>query len=133
MGAWGVGAFQNDAALDWLAELEADGVGALRRVLTRVANTDADEDLDADDGSAAIAAAELVAATLPSGRDRLTKRARSWLDANAIAIEADDVGLARRAVERVLGAESELRALWDENGPDTEWHDGVRVLLDRLG
>jgi hypothetical protein len=30
MGAWGDGAFQNDAALDWLSEVETDGVEGLR-------------------------------------------------------------------------------------------------------
>ncbi len=105
----------------------------LRGLLLMVASTDPDEYLDVDDGSAAIAAAEIVAATLPHGRDRLTREGTSWLDANASGIGAEDVVLARRAVERVLARSSELRGMWDEGGIETEWHADVGVLLVRLG
>lgn len=132
MGAWGEKAFQNDSALDWLAELESDGLAAIHAILSRVADSDETEYLDVDEGSAAIAAAEIVAATR-HGRRRLNDEAAEWLAANASAIGDDDVVLARRAVERVLGGGSELRALWDENGADTEWHADVRALLVMLG
>jgi hypothetical protein len=133
MGAWGEKAFQNDSALDWLSELQARGVTELRGILSMVASTDPGEYLDVDDGSAAIAAAEIVAATLSHGRDRLTREGMSWLEANASGIGAEDVALAHRAVERVLVGSSELRDLWDEGGIGTEWHADVRVLLVRLG
>lgn len=133
MGAWGEKAFQNDSALDWLAELEVEGVTALRGTLSRVADTADGEYLDVDDGSAAVAAAEIVAAALGHGRDRVTKKVIAWLDANQTAVGAEDLVLARRAVERVLSGESELRALWDESGSDSAWHVDVRVLLVRLG
>jgi hypothetical protein len=132
MGAWGSGAFQNDSALDWFAELEARGVSALRKLLSAVAATGEDEYLDVDDGAPAVAAAEIVAAALGRGRDRVTKPVIAWLDANAGAIVADDMALARRAVERVLGGNSELHALWDE-GTDRAWHEDVGVLVERLG
>jgi hypothetical protein len=132
MGAWGEKTFQNDSSLDWLAELDAGGVEMLRDTLSRVADTDQEDYLDVDDGTSAIAAAEIVAAALGHGRDRLTEAAITWLDANPGALVAEDLTLANRAVERVLAGESELRALWDENGPDNAWHLDVRILLDRL-
>lgn len=132
MGAWGAKAFQNDSALDWLAELESDGVAAIHEILSRVASSGDTQYVDADDGSAAIAAAEIVAATR-HGRDRLDDDARAWLAANASSIEDDDLVLARHAVERVLSGASELRELWDENGADTDWHVDVRALLVMLG
>jgi hypothetical protein len=49
------------------------------------------------------------------------------------AIVEEDLVLARRAVVRVLGHNSELSALWGEGGPDGAWHAHVRVLLLRLG
>ena len=52
MGAWGAKAFENDSALDWFAELEANGVTALRSILSRVADTAEDDYLDVDDGRA---------------------------------------------------------------------------------
>jgi hypothetical protein len=132
MGAWGEKAFENDSALDWLADLEDGGVTALRDTLSRVAGTGADDYVEVDDGSAAIAAAEIVAGAFGE-RDRLTEEAIAWLDANRGAVVPGDKLAAKRAVERVLAEGSELRELWDENGPDTEWHADVRALLARLG
>jgi hypothetical protein len=132
MGAWGEKTFENDSALDWLAELEAGGVAVLRGTLSRVADTDEDAYLDVDNGTSAIAAAEIVAAALGHGRDRLTENATAWLDANQGTVVPEDLTLANRAVERVLAGGSELRALWDENGQDNDWYADVRVLLERL-
>ena len=132
MGAWGEKTYENDSALDWLGELEAEGVAFLRGTLSRVADTDQEDYLDVDDGTSAIAAAEIVAAALGHGRDRLTETATAWLDANQGTVVPEDLTLANRAVERVLTGGSELRALWDENGEDNGWHADVRVLLERL-
>lgn len=133
MGAWGEKAFENDAALDWLAVLEAEGVTALRTLLARVADAGEDDPLDVDDGAAALAAAEIVAAALGRGRDRVSAHVIPWLEANAGEIGADDLASASRAVKRVLGEGSELRALWEESGQDTAWHANVRGLVERLG
>jgi hypothetical protein len=133
MGAWGEKAFENDSALDWFNELESEGVDALRDLLERVADTDEADYLDVDDGAPAIAAAEIVAAAQGRGRDRLTKPVIAWLDASASDLVEDDLILAARAVERVVAANSELRELWEEGGPDSPWHADVRTLLTRLG
>jgi hypothetical protein len=133
MGTWGEKAFQNDSALDWAAELAAKGPSQLAETLANVADIDATELLDVDDGSAAIAAAEVVAAALGFGRDRITKALNTWLDANPAVVGPSDLALAKRAVERVLGEQSELRELWDEHGPDNPWQLDVRALLARLG
>jgi len=132
MGAWGEKAFQNDSALDWVADLEEEGVGALHDVLERVAGASANDDLDVDDGSAAIAAAEIVAATV-HGQARLNHDAQTWLRENDAEIGDDEMDLARRAVERVLGPSSELRELWDEGGTDNDWRKDVHALLVMLG
>lgn len=102
MGAWGEKAFENDAALDWLAELEAQGAPWLRAALSTVERTVQDQYLDVDDAAAAIAAAEIVCAALGHGRDRVPARVSKWIDANASAITDEDAACARRAVERVL-------------------------------
>jgi hypothetical protein len=132
MGAWGAKTFENDSALDWVAELEAEGTPALRRILRTVAETDEREYLDLDDGAPAIAAAEIVAAARGKGRDRIPSDLIAWLDENADEIAMDDLVLASRAIERVLGANSELRDLWDEAGADTAWHSDVSELRRRV-
>jgi hypothetical protein len=133
MGAWGEKAFENDSALDWLNDLETEGVDALRDVLERVADTDEEDYLDLDDGAPAIAAAEIVAAARGRGRDRLTKPVIAWLDANANDLVEEDLLLAARAVERVVAGNSELRELWEDGGSDSPWHADVRTLLTRVG
>jgi hypothetical protein len=130
MGAWGAKAFENDSALDWFAELENGGVAVLREALDAAASST--DYLEVDEGSAAIAAAEIVAAAASGKRDRLSNDAAAWLDGNARAISADDRALAKRAVQRVLGEDSELCQLWDDNGPDNEWRADVRGLLALL-
>lgn len=133
MGAWGEKAFENDSALDWFNDLEAEGVEALRHLLESVAETDETDYLDIDDGAAAIAAAEIVAAARGRGRDRLTKPVIAWLDANADELVEEDIVLAAAAIERVVAGSSELRELWEEGGADSPWHADVRTLLSRLG
>lgn len=133
MGAWGEKAFENDSALDWFNDLQAEGVEALRHLLESVAETDEADYLDIDDGAASIAAAEIVAAARGRGRDRVTKPVIAWLDANADELVEEDIVLAAGAVERVVTGSSELRELWEEGGADSAWHADVRTLLTRLG
>lgn len=130
MGAWGKKTFQNDSALDWLSELAVGGPSGLRLALTYAANTESGDYLDSDDGQPALAAAEIVAAHHSGSRERLTAAASSWLEAHPDALTLDDVGLAHRAVCRVLAKNSELRALWAH---DESWASSVRDLLARLG
>ncbi len=129
MAAWGERAFQNDSALDWLKELLTGGIDVLRRTLTDVALTGELHELDADEGASAIAAAELVAAAFGFGRGRVPQEAHAWLDANQRALNAADLGLAKRAVQRVLAPNSELSALWDDGGGQNAWHADVSALL----
>jgi hypothetical protein len=132
MAAWGERAFQNDSAIAWLKKLRAGGIDVLRRTLTDVAVTNELHELDADQGASAIAAAELVAAAFGFGRGRVPKEAHAWLGANQRAFNASDVGLAKRAVQRVLAPNSELSALWDDGGGKNAWHTDVSALLSFL-
>lgn len=132
MGAWGEKAFQNDSALDWVADLEEGGIDLLRDVLERVSSAGEGEYLDVDDGSATVAAAEIVAATV-HGLARLNHDAQAWLREHDAEIGDAEMGLARRAVARVLGESSELRELWDEGGVDNDWRKDVHALLVMLG
>ena len=62
MGAWGVGAFEDDTAMDWLdEELAAAGASAVAGALTAVNETPASDYLEYTDGVNGRAAAETVA------------------------------------------------------------------------
>jgi len=131
MGAWGHESFANDSAMDWLGDLLEGDASGITSALGEVADADADTYLEVDESSAALAAAELVAAAQGKGDDRLNDDAREWLKEHRNEVADIDVGLAQRAVERVF-ASSELRELWDESAPDGDWHAEVKELLLRL-
>lgn len=130
MGAWGHQSFENDAVLDWFAEVE-ENTARVGDALRFAAEADSDQYVDAAAASAALGAAELVAAALGKGDDRLSRSVAPWLAAHRAELAALGASLARGAVARVL-ERSELRELWDENGADNEWHADVRELLRRL-
>src|SRR5229473_8597332 len=61
MGAWGVGNFQNDDALDFVANVEETGWTAVRAALTPTAGA---KHLETSAAARALAAAELIAKAL---------------------------------------------------------------------
>jgi hypothetical protein len=130
MGAWGHETFENDAALDWLGDLVEGAPALFRDALSYVQRAEPDTYLDVDDGCAALAAAELVAAARTGQRERLPAGAARWLTDNGDAIRPDDAALARAAVDRVL-ERSELQELWDDADGD-QWRASVAELLRRL-
>lgn len=131
MGAWGHKSFENDSVLNFFEDFQDADASRVGEALDVIADATDDDYVDADDASAALGAAELLAAAHGRGEDRLSSSARTWLAGHVEGVRAFDIARARRVVERVL-RRSELQELWEENGPDTEWHEDVRALLERL-
>ena len=144
MGTWGAGSFDNDVASDWAADL-ADGgdIAMVRDALVTAARCPADEELGSEEGTQALAAAEVVAAAagrplraIPMGSSG--PHALAWARDRGAAGKADLVELALEAVDRVEGPASELRELWsaEEDQGDgasaREWFAAVDDLRDRL-
>ncbi|WP_169796687.1 DUF4259 domain-containing protein [Chondromyces crocatus] len=131
MGAWGHRSFENDSALDWLLDLGSES--DLRAALEAVAEADANEYIDVDDASTALAAAEIVAAGYGKGLERLNNDARAWLASYPRALAQDLVPLAHRAVTRVLTS-SELKSLREpgQEPQDNPWRANLGELLARL-
>ncbi len=145
MGAWGAGSFENDIASDWAADL-ADGgdVAMLRDTLTAAATCPQDEYLESDEGAAALAAAEVVAAA--AGRPVRSvamgnsgPHALAWGKNHPAAGKDDLVELALAALDRVEGPESELQELWSAEqsagagAGSREWFAELEDLRNRLG
>ena len=118
MGAWGDGIFQNDTAMDYLGDLSdaPDAGGAtLRGSLEDAAGTPADEYLDSDVGSEALAAAAVVSAAAEgSPVDRSDPSVNEYLDKVTPHVPDGLAPLAVQAIDRVLAAESEIVELWEE-------------------
>jgi hypothetical protein len=133
MGAWGSGPFENDAAADLLGSLEGQGAAewadGLRQTLATAAESHGY--LDYDDGGAAVAAAAIVASArgpvegladeeLPD----IPRRSLLWTE------ELRDLGA--RALDRVVGEDSEWQALWAEGTGDDEAFASVRQIRSAL-
>ncbi|NUT71900.1 DUF4259 domain-containing protein [Pseudarthrobacter sp. C4D7] len=127
MGAWGYLPFENDAALDWLEDLEADGADAVRQALAKAG----DRYVEASEGALALAAAEVAAATQGNPLGNLPEGVADWVSAHGPEITAEDVEMALEAVERVAGDRSELAELWD-GAAEPGWRESVADLAGRL-
>jgi hypothetical protein len=136
MGAWGEEPFENDDAADWSYAFDTldagGGVAYLRAALAVAAGAHEDEEIEAPDGSIAVAAADVVervrrGAALP---ETYGAAVTAWASRTAPELTAVDVELAAAAVQRVLGPSSELAELWDDAGP--EWRTVTEALAARL-
>jgi hypothetical protein len=128
MGAWEAGAFENDTAMDWVADLERVGAQAVRTALSVAA----DGFLEAPEGEEAVAAAEVVASALGELGPNLPQDVRRWIAANAGQLSAEDVTLARGAMKRVVSEDSELKELWIDDAGDDDWPKAMEDLQRRL-
>jgi hypothetical protein len=132
MGAWGVGSFDNDDALDWLADFTANDFRLIDRTLAAVAALLPVDELDAPEACEVLAAAECVAAAGGYPAATLPDEVSDWLTNNQpIHLKPDYVTMAQKAVARVL-AQSELRDLWAETDEYGAWTAVTTDLLTRL-
>ncbi|GAA1040087.1 hypothetical protein GCM10009557_60380 [Virgisporangium ochraceum] len=118
MGTWDVGPFDNDTAADWCGDLDEAAPeqreALIRDVLTRVAEH-GEEYLDSDDAVEAIAAAAIVSSQLPGGTPIETAYAPDFLlEGGRVEVAADIPAIAVRALDRIVGDDSEWRELWAE-------------------
>ncbi|GAA1609703.1 DUF4259 domain-containing protein [Actinoplanes couchii] len=120
MGTWDFGPFDNDNAADWSGELQDAGpdqrVALIRQTLGEVLHESAY--LDSDPANRAVAAAAVVASLQPSGSTLTTPYAPDFLTGGGTLEIPDDMpALALRALDRVVGDDSEWRDLWEDGLP----------------
>jgi hypothetical protein len=129
-GAWGEGSFENDDALDWVAECaRSSSVAPVRAALSAALRG---EYLEAPDGSVAVAAAEVVAAALGKPSANFPTELRAWIQRQSSEQLASLAPVARKAVARVRDPRvSELHQLWSEGKPN-KWSDVIAELESRL-
>jgi hypothetical protein len=119
MGTWDVGPFDNDAAADWCGDLH-DAAPAQRTALVRGALTtvldNGDDYLDSRLADEAIAAAAIVVSQLPGGARITSPYAPDFLlEGGKLEVPDDLPALAVRALDRIVGDDSEWRELWKES------------------
>jgi hypothetical protein len=78
-----------------------------------------DDYLDSDLAVEAIAAAAIVASQLPGGAAITSSYAPDFLlEGDSIEVPDDVPALAVRALDRIVGDDSEWRELWEDTGED---------------
>lgn len=134
MGAWDTGIFDNDTACDWACGLkDAHDRALIERTLDAVLDV-GDDYLEAPEAEEALAAAETLARLLGRGsvRNAYTEAVDAWVAAYPGRPSPELLDKARRAVARVLGADSELRELWEDSDDADAWRQAVEDLQARL-
>lgn len=137
MGAWGHGYFENDSALDFMADVEESNDPKLLLQNAIEAGLES-EYLEADEGDAVIVAAAYVDRYLNGTRysgadDDEPLDVDTFPERHPQLNLADLKPAARKALARVIGEDSELNELWQENEEDyPAWRNGVEALINRL-
>ena len=130
MGTWGATSFENDSAMDWVADLEeSGGFGAVDAALDLVIQGVSGR-VDDWEFEAAIAAAEVVAATagLPAGD--LPDEVRVWTERHPDP-GADRIARATQVVSTTLDG-SVILKLWKASESFGDWNAAMHDLKKRL-
>ncbi len=132
MGAWGIGAFENDTACDWVYELEqTNDTSIIEKTIVSLFD---DEYIDADVACEVLAAIEALARLKgkPGKRDAYTEALDKWVSKVNVSIGSGLLEKAIEAIEAILGSSSELRELWEETEDYSEWVSDVTDLKTRI-
>lgn len=133
MGTWSHEPFGNDDANDWAYGLEdVDDLSLIEQTFDTV--LEADEYLEAPEASEAVAAVEVLAKLLGKGTqsDAYTEKVDTWVKSVSAKPDAALLSKGKRALQRILGDNSELRELWEES-ESTDWQDSIAALQRAIG
>ena len=133
MGAWSEDTFGNDTACDWIYDfLDAPGVSTVSKALDAV--LDEKEYLDSDIACEALAACEVIARLKGNWglRDAYSEELDNWIKGNPQQVSPEIVAKADAAISKIMGKNSELLELWDEDGKNSTWHRKIKDLQERI-
>jgi len=133
MGAWGIGVFDDDSALDFLGEL-AEAKDPLSLINQSLVSAVASEYLEYDSAQCVLVSATAMDALLNGTQHGVDlEELEAWLQRNRNLNVSSLRATAVAAIRRVLSEGSELRELWSENAKDyPTWRGGVEALAARL-
>lgn len=132
MDTWGSDSFENDDASDWLTDFcNAPAQELISNALSRVAEVDLFDSLEAPECTVGIAAAEVVAALKGEPNPNLPSEALNCVSRLTIKADSSLVSLALKAVESIK-TDSRLKEVWDESENSDEWYSAVSNLEVRL-
>ena len=132
MGAWGVGNFDNDTALDWVYELEeTDDLSLIDSTVSAVFDEDY---IDSDVGCEALIAIEAVARLLGNfGKENsYSEDLDNWVNSHSLDVPNTLIEKSKKALELILGENSELKELWEDTEDYQSWIVEIKDLDKRL-
>lgn len=137
MGAWGHGYFEDDAAFDFMAEIEESDNP--KQVIDDALKIALEGDyIETDEGNAVIVSAAYIDRQL-NGTQFSDSDRDEPLDVDTFHSRHPDVDLsdlkdkAVQSLKRILTDDSELKELWEENEEDYSlWQQGIEQLIMRL-
>lgn len=136
MGAWDVGSFDNDTAVDWSYGLErTDDLSWVERALDEALAFGPSDSVSTEVGECAVAAADVVARLRGGGGESngYTQTVDDWVSAHPLRPPAELLGKALAVIRRVSTSPSDLLELWEESGDGEGWQDALQDLRARLG
>lgn len=136
MGAWGHGPFEDDAALDFVWDIEEaeNPKDIIIEALSRAVEA---EYLEADEANAAIVSAAYIDSAV-NGTKYTTPKMSEPYEVDTFPTRFPELDLsdvkskAIAALEKVIGEGSELKELWEES-EEPAWQNGIEEMIKRLG
>ena len=136
MGAWSEENFGNDDAGDWVYQLEKSR--GTETLLSPIKDIIASDDyLESPQCCEALAAAEVVAASLTGDLSAIPEELKVWLNrkpglfGKKPKIEPQHASIAIQCVQKIL-VDSELRELWEESEDYAKWQAVQNRLITKL-
>ena len=135
MGSWSEDTFGNDTACDWVGTfLDVPSLETIREAIDEVLETEGF--LDSYEACMCLAACEVLARMQGQWgvRDSYSEDLDTWIEENPQddPIPKDLKQAADAAIAKILGPDSELKELWDEDGYNESWHEAVDDLRERV-
>ena len=120
--------------MDFVGEfIETPNLDVIKEALSFVIEAGAEEEyIEVDEASAALAAAEIVAAALGQAATDVPEELQASIQKTGLTVDDKMLKKARKAVKQVL-REAELQELGQEGGEPNEWQQVQDGLLKRLG
>ncbi|MEO9897543.1 MAG: DUF4259 domain-containing protein [Paracoccaceae bacterium] len=125
MGAWGIGIFENDDAMDWLLEFAQVGAVAIAGAMTDVRDSAQNGYIEVDAGSRLLAACDITAAARgypsspkPDFTGAVDVEAFWTFVEDRLGLEPEDAIACSDAISLVTDdpSQSELMGLWGDGG-----------------
>ncbi|MCD0489088.1 DUF4259 domain-containing protein [Pedobacter sp. MC2016-14] len=135
MGAWGHGPFEDDAALDFVREIE-EAENPKEIIIEALDNAADAAYLEADEANAAIVSAAYIDNSI-NGTKYTTLEMSEPYEVDSFSTRFPDLDLsdlkskAVAALKVVIAEGSELKELWEES-QEPAWLNGIEEMIKRL-